>query len=213
MSFSASEPFKATKVWNELVEHLKTNLKPRRRRWKLQTFDNCFRGSDVLEQLQNYVFNHPELASDPNKVQVKSLAQKLLESQVIESVASTSEARKEIFDQGGKLYRFNTEYKSSEDLSKNPVTSKPDKKKKRLSFDRLSIHRRSLKRKSMRIFSKEDLNDSNVSQFSGKESCDDINNNEIRRKRRSSISGPTKGLEQLSETPKKLKGRSLMLVR
>lgn len=206
-----SEPFKATKIWNDLVEHLKTNIEPRKRRWKLQTFDKCFRGSDVVEQLQNYVFNHPELASDPSKVQVKSLAQKLLESQVIES--ASADGKKGAFEHGSRLYRF-SECTSSEDLSNNP--SKADKKKKRLSLDRLNIHRRSMKRKSLRVSSRDELNDSELSQLSGKENVvTDANNKELTRKRRASFSGPSslQGLEYLSETPKKHKRRSLMHIR
>lgn len=214
MSFSVSEPFKATKIWNELVDHLKTNLEPRKRRWKLQTFDNCFRGSDIVEHLQNYVFNHPELASDPSKVQVKSLAQKLLESQVIESVLSTEgkKSQKELFEQSSRLYRF-SDGSSTEDLS--ITSSKTDRKKKRLSFDRLNIHRRSMKRRSMGIPSTDKSNENQSCDTPEKENQIDINNNEFSRKRRASFSGPSgpQGSECFSETPRKYKRRSFMLIR
>lgn len=147
MSFSASEPFKATKIWNNLVENLKSNLEPRKRRWKLQTFENCFKGSEVVEELQNYVVSHPELVSDPSKVQVKSLGQFLLESRVIESVTLSNEGKKDSFERNGNhLYRF---VENQERTIESKNSERPEKKKKRLSLDRWNVHKRSSKRRSV----------------------------------------------------------------
>lgn len=208
MSFSASEPFKATKIWNDLVENLKSNLEPRKRRWKLQTFENCFKGSEVVDELQNYVVKHPELVSDPSKVQVKSLGQFLLESRVIESVTLNNEGKKDSFERNGNhLYRFVDKQQQTVE-SKN--VEKTGKKKKRLSLDRWNVHKRSCKRRSVATCSNtEELN------ASTKENMDssDHNGNDFKRKRRQSFGGSSgfRGgdyLNALVETPRKIRRRS-----
>jgi hypothetical protein len=211
MSFSASEPFKATKIWNDLVKNLKANLEPRKRRWKLQTFENCFKGSEVLEELQNYVFNHPELASDPSKVQVKSLGQVLLESRVIESVTfnSNADGKKDSFEHGNRLYRFVEVPNQNQVVDSNKHNEKPEKKKKRLSLDRWS--RRPSKRRSIATCT---INDEALDSPAKKNVVqNEQNNNESIRKRRMSFTDSSgfKGvdyLNTLAETPRKMRRRS-----
>ena len=77
------EPFKATKIWNELIEHLRTSVEQRRRRWKFQYYENCFRGGDVVEVLHTYVQSNPDLSKDATRGQVRSLCQILLEKKVV----------------------------------------------------------------------------------------------------------------------------------
>ena len=103
------EPFKATKIWNDLIVHLRTNLEPKRRRWKMQFYENCFKGSEVIEVLYHYIRNHPDLANNASRSQVKSLCQCLIDSKVFECVAvndASNRGEAIIFEGGSKLYRF-----------------------------------------------------------------------------------------------------------
>ena len=100
-------PFKAIKIWNELIEHLQTKVEKRRRRWKFQYYENCFRGGDVVGVLHAYVQNNPHLSKDATCSQVRSLCQILLEKRVIECVA-VENSKKDIFEDSNKLYRFSS---------------------------------------------------------------------------------------------------------
>ena len=101
-------PFKATKIWNELIEHLQTKVEQRRRRWKFQYYENCFRGGDVVEVLHAYVQNNPHLSKDATRGQVRSLCQILLEKRVIECVTVENCSKKENFEDNNRLYRFSS---------------------------------------------------------------------------------------------------------
>lgn len=100
-------PFKATKIWNELIEHLQTKVEQRRRRWKFQYYENCFRGGDVVEVLHVYVQNNPHLSKDATRSQVKSLCQILLEKKIIECVTVEC-SKKDHFEDNNRLYRFSS---------------------------------------------------------------------------------------------------------
>ncbi|XP_068710825.1 DEP domain-containing protein 7-like [Montipora foliosa] len=118
----AREPFKATKIWNELVEHLRANVEQRRRRWKFQYYENCFRGVDVVEVLHCYVQSNPHLSKDATRDQVKCLCQILLEKRVIECVTIEDKTKSHSFEDGSKLYRFS---------SLNQVISSPSQSEKK----------------------------------------------------------------------------------
>ena len=113
-------PFKATKIWNELIEHLQTKVEQRRRRWKFQYYENCFRGGDVVEVLHAYVQKNPHLSKDATRSQVRSLCQILLEKRVIECVA-VENSKKYIFEDSNKLYRFSSENYIAETAIASPV--------------------------------------------------------------------------------------------
>ena len=104
----AHEPFKATKIWNELIEHLRTNVDQRRRRWKFQYYENCFRGGDVVEVLHAFVQSNPHLSKDATRSQMRSLCQILLEKRVIESVTTDNKPKSCSFEDGNRLYRFSS---------------------------------------------------------------------------------------------------------
>lgn len=100
-------PFKATKIWNELIEHLQTKVEQRRRRWKFQYYEDCFRGGDVVEVLHAYVQNNPHFSKDATRSQVRSLCQILLEKRIIECV-TVENSKKDSFEDSNRLYRFSS---------------------------------------------------------------------------------------------------------
>ncbi|PFX16301.1 DEP domain-containing protein 7-like [Stylophora pistillata] len=113
------EPFKATKIWKDLIAHLQTQVEQRRRRWKFQYYENCFRGGDVVEVLQSYIHSNPLLSKEATRSQVKSLCQILLEKKVIECVC-VDNSKRDTFEENNKLYRF-----SSGDGLLEPIFSSP----------------------------------------------------------------------------------------
>ncbi|EDO43724.1 predicted protein [Nematostella vectensis] len=204
---ACSEPFKATKIWNTLVDHLKIRLEPRRRRWKLQIYEECFRGCDVMEELQNILFDHPELTSDPSRVHVKSLCQFLLENRVIECVCE--DLKREPFE-NGRLYRFVNSSSSSNSDTISSVLSveKSDRKKKRRSFDGWGLHSKSVRRKSYHGFrSRDKMVASAVKDDAEKENDEQQAELDDKRKRRLSFGGKDNlgFLSPWQRTPKKSK--------
>lgn len=132
------EPFKATKIWNELIEHLRTNVEPRRRRWKFQYHENCFRGGDVVEVLHAYVQSNPHLSKDVTRSQVRCLCQILLEKRVIECVTmDNNKLKKDNFDDGNRLYRF-----SSADGSFDHLIASPSQVERKISRRRSLLGQR-----------------------------------------------------------------------
>ena len=103
-------PFRATKIWNLLVEHVRSEVRTKRRRWKLQYFDDCFRGCDIVRVLQSYVDNSPQMFKDVSRSQLRSFCQVLQDRNVIKPVQNAS-AKEENFEDGNRLYRFVEEVK------------------------------------------------------------------------------------------------------
>lgn len=113
-------PFRATKIWNELIEHLRMKVEQRRRRWKFQYYENCFRGGDVVEVLHAYVQNNPHLSRNVTRSQVRSLCQILLEKKVIECVV-VDNSKRDSFEDNNRLYRFSPSDGSLEHAIASPV--------------------------------------------------------------------------------------------
>ena len=47
-----SGPFRATQIWNEVIDHLKEKVELKKRRYKLRNYDNCFTGTDAVDVAQ-----------------------------------------------------------------------------------------------------------------------------------------------------------------
>ncbi|XP_029196424.2 DEP domain-containing protein 1A-like [Acropora millepora] len=145
----AREPFKATKIWNDLVEHLRTNVEHRRRRWKFQYYENCFRGGDVIEVLHSYIQSNPHLSNDATRDQVRCFCQILLEKRIIECVTTeNSKTKSYSFEGGNKLYRFSSHNDSFDHNSISSPSQDAKKLGRRRSglgqWDHKAIRRRSL---------------------------------------------------------------------
>ena len=145
----AREPFKATKIWNDLVEHLRTNVEHRRRRWKFQYYENCFRGGDVIEVLHSYIQSNPHLSNDATRDQVRCFCQILLEKRIIECVTTeNSKTKSYCFEGGNKLYRFSSHNDSFDHNSISSPSQDAKKLGRRRSglgqWDHKAIRRRSL---------------------------------------------------------------------
>lgn len=140
------EPFKATKIWNELIEHLRTNVEQRRRRWKFQYYEKCFRGGDVVEVLHAYVQTNPHLSKDATRSQVRCLCQILLEKKVIECVIvdNNNSSKKDSFEDNNRLYRFSSGDGQVEHAISSPVQieRKPNRRRSLLGQRDKKVARR-----------------------------------------------------------------------
>ena len=96
------EKFKATAIWNDMVNHLRGNVVVKRRRWKMKSYDDCFQGSEAITVLLNYVKRHPDLRHTVSRAQLRNLCQFCVHKRVLESV----EDEKNDFEDSSKLYRF-----------------------------------------------------------------------------------------------------------
>ena len=147
------EPFRATKIWNELIEHLRTNVEQRRRRWKFQYYENCFRGGDVVELLHAYVQSNPHLTKDATRSQVRCLCQILLEKRVIECVnLDSTKLKRDSFEDNNRLYRF-----ASEDGPFEHTFSSPSQVERKISRRRSLLgksDKRTSRRKSLSFTSR-----------------------------------------------------------
>lgn len=50
-------PFRATQIWNEIVDHLKTHVEVKRRRYKMKTYDNSFSGAHAVDVVMTYLLS------------------------------------------------------------------------------------------------------------------------------------------------------------
>lgn len=52
-----SGPFKATKIWHDLIDHLKSKVELKRRRHKMKSIDSCFTGTDAVDVVLHFLLN------------------------------------------------------------------------------------------------------------------------------------------------------------
>ena len=56
----ASGPFRATQIWNEVIEHLKVKVELKKRRYKLRNYDDSFTGTDAVDVVLHYLLSDQE---------------------------------------------------------------------------------------------------------------------------------------------------------
>ena len=56
-------PFRATKIWNDLIEHVKGNVELKRRRHKMRHIESCFTGTDAVDVVLHFLLNERETFS------------------------------------------------------------------------------------------------------------------------------------------------------
>ncbi|XP_033739605.1 DEP domain-containing protein 7-like isoform X1 [Pecten maximus] len=101
-------PFRATQIWNEIIEHLKSKVEVKRRRYKMRNYENCFCGTDAVDVVLHYLLSDRNtFSSDLSREKAIKLCQALMDRNVFSPVSSrTSEIKKTFDDSHSKLYRF-----------------------------------------------------------------------------------------------------------
>ncbi|XP_028417650.1 DEP domain-containing protein 1B-like isoform X2 [Dendronephthya gigantea] len=165
--FAENEPFRATKMWNELVRNFKTGIRLKKKRWRMKYYEDCFSGSDALAWIHDFLKLNPNFnQNDVSRTQAKLLCQKLLQNNVFEDIVSQFKSIKPAFEEN-HLYTF--ENKASCDAKENPKYKVEIRSKKAASSlkrhssfsDRFELTRKPLaERKALQNISKEE-NDKN----------------------------------------------------
>ncbi|KAL3884125.1 hypothetical protein ACJMK2_030347 [Sinanodonta woodiana] len=101
-------PFRATQIWNEVIQHLKSNVEIKRRRQKMRMHKSCFTGADAVDVVLHYLLKDSDmLCADPSRDKAIKLCQTLMDKNVFEPVAAKVGDVKKVFDDShSKLYKF-----------------------------------------------------------------------------------------------------------
>ncbi|MGH0173649.1 UNVERIFIED_CONTAM: hypothetical protein FKN15_065740 [Acipenser sinensis] len=105
-----SGPFRATQLWKNIIHALQTQVEVKRRRQHLRTYNDCFTGSDAVDEvlghlMQNIYFTCSEIS----RLKAVRLCQALMEAKVFESVGMKlfRKEKEMVFeDTNCSLYRF-----------------------------------------------------------------------------------------------------------
>ncbi|KAK3097684.1 hypothetical protein FSP39_012092 [Pinctada imbricata] len=101
-------PFRATQIWNEIVDHMKSNIVCKRHRLKMRNYDNCFTGAHAVDVVMTYLLSDRNtFSTDLSRDKAIKLCQSLMDRHVFSSVSSrSSEVKKGFDDSHNKLFRF-----------------------------------------------------------------------------------------------------------
>ena len=114
-------PWRATRLWNDIIRSLRSDMPTRKHMKNLKSYDHCFSASEVIDWLHKNLQKNSNFGSDVTKDQTVQLLNKLVRARIIENVRD--EESQEFKD--GELYRL---------VEKSPVRQmrtpgKSDKKK------------------------------------------------------------------------------------
>ncbi|KAH9505576.1 hypothetical protein Btru_055918 [Bulinus truncatus] len=102
-------PFRATKIWNDLIEHLKSKVELEKRRYKMRHIDNCFTGTDAVDVVLHFLLNDKDtFSADLSREKAVKVCQMLMQRKVFLSATDKPEAEKAMMfeDSSSKLYHF-----------------------------------------------------------------------------------------------------------
>ncbi|XP_042905382.1 DEP domain-containing protein 1A isoform X1 [Parasteatoda tepidariorum] len=99
------EPYRATKLWNEVIAAFKAGMPLKRHRRRMQSYVDCFTASEAVTWLHCFLLNNPNFGPNVTRTQTINLLQKFLKCHVIESAIMKSK-KKEFLDDS-HIYKFN----------------------------------------------------------------------------------------------------------
>ncbi|XP_022089261.1 DEP domain-containing protein 1A-like [Acanthaster planci] len=102
------EPFKATKLWNMIIQEFRSGmpLKRHRRGLRGRYHDNCFTSTEAIDWLHEYLQNCDRFGPWVSRAQTISLLEKFLHSKVIQGVKGSAKGSPGKFEDNGDLYKF-----------------------------------------------------------------------------------------------------------
>lgn len=119
-------PYRATKVWNDVIAAFRQYLPCGRHRRYMKTFDNCFSGSAAIEWLLHYLKTNDSFQSDISRAKAASLVNKLYHAGIFEEVQVTRSMRHKAEVQENRLYRFLPISPSKIKISRLPLAPRND---------------------------------------------------------------------------------------
>ncbi|KAJ9582988.1 hypothetical protein L9F63_022673 [Diploptera punctata] len=97
-------PYKATKLWNEMVELFRSGIPLKKHRRHIKIYENCFTGQEAANWFQTVLKNNPSVGSSITKEQTIQLLNKFLKAGVFQNVNPSSELQQ--FLKEGDLYQL-----------------------------------------------------------------------------------------------------------
>lgn len=97
-------PYKATRLWNGIVQGFRADMQCKRHRRHLKTHSSCFTSSEAIDFLQKLLKENPNIGKEVTRQQTIQLLRKFLKNHVIEDVQGRWGT--ENFEDDGKLFRF-----------------------------------------------------------------------------------------------------------
>nr|XP_033786543.1 DEP domain-containing protein 1B isoform X3 [Geotrypetes seraphini] len=97
-------PYRATKLWNEIIELFRAGMSLRKHRVHFRSYDKCFSASEAIEYLHDLLRCNQNFGPDVSHSQTIQLLKKFLKNHVIEDVKGRWGT--EDFEDNGCLYRF-----------------------------------------------------------------------------------------------------------
>ncbi|XP_057299672.1 DEP domain-containing protein 1A-like [Hydractinia symbiolongicarpus] len=107
-------PFRATKLWNQLLKSFKEGMELKRRRWRLKSYEQCFTGAEALDWLHNYLQNSSSFGAHVTREQAFMLLQKFLDNDVFRNAAGKASKK---FQDTNCLYRFNEKKENLKEIN------------------------------------------------------------------------------------------------
>ncbi|RUS81013.1 hypothetical protein EGW08_011218 [Elysia chlorotica] len=102
-------PFKATKIWKDLIEHVKCNVEIKRRRHKMRYIESCFTGTDAVDVVLHFLLNDRDtFSTDLSREKATKVCQMLMQRKVFHSATERGGSEKpSVFeDSSSKLYHL-----------------------------------------------------------------------------------------------------------
>lgn len=97
-------PYRATKLWNEIIELFRAGMPLRRHRLHFRTHDRCFTATEGTDWLNRLLRSNHNFGPDVTRYQTVQLLKKFLKNHVIEDIKGRW--GKEDFEDNNRLYRF-----------------------------------------------------------------------------------------------------------
>ncbi|XP_077969929.1 DEP domain-containing protein 1A-like [Styela clava] len=126
---STTKTFKATLVWNILVDTFKSKMQCKKTRRNLKIYEECFTGSSAVDTM-HFILLSKKQFGNILRIQVAKLLQKLIEQHLIEDIHG--KWMNEKFVDSGKLYRFPKDPELSLLESTAKTTNSPHRRSKSL---------------------------------------------------------------------------------
>ena len=137
-------PWRATRLWNDIIRSLRSDMPTRKHMKNLKTYDNCFSSSEVVDWLHKNLQKNSNFGSDVTKDQTVQLLNKLVRARIIENIRN--EDSREFKD--GELYKLSM--KSPVRALRTPGKSDKKEEKRNALSDMGNTPRRNLELENYR---------------------------------------------------------------
>ncbi|NWT48715.1 DEP1B protein, partial [Chroicocephalus maculipennis] len=97
-------PYRATRLWNEIIELFRAGMPLRKHRCRFKSYERCFKASEAVDCLHELLGSNQNFGPEVTRNQTVKLLKKFLKNHVIEDIKGRW--GKEDFQDDGHLYRF-----------------------------------------------------------------------------------------------------------